>query len=143
MVSNNKSIPIASRKKFTQESRIKAVTMFELGLITREIGEATDVNQSCVICLLKCYKETGSVCKRKKTGRPKKISSSAIQYFISNMKKNRQASSNNLAASILVDETPLWSASNVHKALFNNGYNWHAAIKKPRLTKKQLRTQLQ
>ena len=62
MVSNKKNELIARFKKFSQESIIKAVTMSELGLATREIGEAIGVNQSCVVRLLKCYKETGSVC---------------------------------------------------------------------------------
>ena len=102
--------------------------------MNRAISTFIGASISTINNIIKRYKETGSIEDRYRPGRPRISSPRDDRELVRIVSKNRRLSSQNLSHLWKLSNEKTAPSSTVRKRLQEQGYDWKAAAKKPKLS---------
>ena len=139
---NNKAKNMPSAKPYTTDA-VKEIIIknFQDGKGIREISRIVDRNPSTISRILKRWGEEGSVATKKKTGRPKKTTSTDMRALTRLSKANPKMTARELQTSWAPGAAV--STRTVQRILFKYGLVGRVAANKPNLTERQRKNRLQ
>lgn len=124
---------MAKTKEISTEKRAQIVILHETGRSHREIARIIGVSKTGVATTLNRYAETNAFSDRKRSGRPKKTTSSDDRHILMLCKRDRFKTAPAIAAEVKDSLSQPISANTVKRRLIAHGYHGRVAKKKPLL----------
>lgn len=121
----------------TPFQRDRIIYFFQKGYSTSMIVDELGFNKSTINYTIKRLKETGSIYDRSRPGRPLISTTRDDRRLINLTRKKRMKSSTWLSNNWYLSSDKKASARTVRRRLQSLKYDWCAAVRKPRLSRKQ------
>lgn len=129
-------------KELSKDLRIRIIKRYKAGNGYKKIAKAFGVPVSTVQTLINKWKSTGSVKPKPRTGRPKKLSDTAVRKIIRETHKNPQTTSSDLQATLQEAGVQV-STSTIRRHLNRGGLHGRIARKKPLLRAQHKKARLE
>ncbi|KAL3974221.1 trafficking protein particle complex subunit 2 [Sarotherodon galilaeus] len=107
--------------KITRFDRHKIVLLHQQGEPQRTISRKLGISRHGVQCVLKKFQQTGQVEDKRRSGRPKKLSTADEQYLKVMSLRNRKRSSKDLTQDLRDASGPSVDPATVRRSLIRNG----------------------
>ena len=108
---------MAKRGQMNLDKRIEIWALHNLGFSNREIVRRLSISESCVPKTNKRKVETGSLCDRKRVGRPHSTTKKGDKHIVINSLRNRRRTAPDLAADFNEHHTTKISTTTVKRLL--------------------------